>query len=293
MTLNVENEVPYDDLPMIDQHALFQLQNVIKNISESYEKYQFFKIFQIIQRFVIVDLSNFYFDVAKDRLYVGGTTSFTRRSCQTVLAAHLLSIVRVIAPILPHLAEDVWQNLPFEHTIEDGSVAKFVFESRWPKLNERWLAFSNEEIDFWGKVLELRTEVNKVLEVARSDKLIGSSLEAKVYLHSSDPEISDRLHQMCSSNNDADTLHRIFITSQAEMLSSLDGKPENVTHSGEYVIQENNRVWIGVSRAEGSKCERCWNYSTLVGTFPEHPTLCGRCYNVVGVLPLPALATVS
>lgn len=84
-----------------------------------------------------------------------GTTSLTRRSCQTVLAAHLLSIVRVIAPILPHLAEDVWQNLPFPFTNEAGSPAEFVFESRWPALNEKWLAFPTEEIDLWGKILEV------------------------------------------------------------------------------------------------------------------------------------------
>jgi isoleucyl-tRNA synthetase len=84
-----------------------------------------------------------------------GTTSFTRRSCQTVLAAHLLSIVRVIAPLLPHLAEDAWQNLPFHYTIEDGSIAEFVFESRWPTLNETWLAFPTKEIGFWTKVLEV------------------------------------------------------------------------------------------------------------------------------------------
>ena len=83
-----------------------------------------------------------------------GTTSFTR-SCQTVLAAHLLSIVRAIAPILPHLAEDVWQNLPFQYTMEDGSIAEFVFESRWPTLNETWLAFPTKEIDFWEKILEV------------------------------------------------------------------------------------------------------------------------------------------
>ncbi|MBA0846163.1 hypothetical protein Goarm_022886, partial [Gossypium armourianum] len=154
LTWQVENAVSYQELPMIDQHALFQLENVVKNIREGYENYQFFKIFQIIQRFVNVDLSNFYFDIAKDRLYVGGTTSFTRRSCQTVLAAHLLSLSR------------------------------------------------------------LRTEVNKVLEIARTGKLIGSSLEAKVYLHVSDASLASRLLEMCSANNDADALHRIFLTSQ-------------------------------------------------------------------------------
>ncbi|GMJ02014.1 ovule abortion 2 [Hibiscus trionum] len=286
----VENAVPYHELPMIDRHALYQLENVVKNTREGYENYQFFKIFQIIQRFVVVDLSNFYFDIAKDRLYVGGMTSFTRRSCQTVLAAHLLSLSRVIAPILPHLAEDVWQNLPFQYTIEDGSVAGFVFESKWPSVNENWLAFPVEEIDFWGKVLELRTEVNKVLELARTGKLIGSSLEAKVYLHVSDAGLASRLLEMCSAENDADALHRIFLTSQVEVVPSLGHElVQNIAHTGEYVV-EDKKVWIGVSRADGSKCERCWNYSPQVGSFTEHPTLCARCFKVVGIQPTPAMA---
>ncbi|KAK9699626.1 hypothetical protein RND81_08G185500 [Saponaria officinalis] len=290
----MEKSVSYEELPMIDKHALFQLENVVKNITESYEKYQFFKIFQVIQRFVIVDLSNFYFDVAKDRLYVGGTVSFTRRSCQTVLAAHLLSIAKVVAPILPHLAEDVWQNLPFQIATEEGSVAKFVFESGWPATNERWLAFPDDEVHFWAKVLELRTEVNKVLELARGGKLIGSSLEAKVYLHTSDESLAKKLVQMSGAENDADSLHRIFITSQAEIIPSLESvSNQNIPYTGEYVSEGDNKLWIGVSKAEGSKCERCWNYSTQVGSFSEHPTLCSRCFDVVDVQPIPKLAAVT
>ncbi|XP_031397569.1 isoleucine--tRNA ligase, chloroplastic/mitochondrial isoform X2 [Punica granatum] len=285
-----DDSVSYNDLPRIDRHALFQLENVVRNIKESYENYQFFKIFQIIQRFVIVDLSNFYFDVAKDRLYVGGTSSFTRRSCQTVLATHLLSFSRVIAPILPHLAEDVWQNLPFPYTWEDGSPARFVFDARWPPSNEEWLSLSQEEVDFWGNILELRTEVNKVLEIARGGKLIGSSLDAKVSLYTSDENLASRLHEMCMAAKEADNLHRIFITSQAEILESLEEElVGNTPYTGECEVQ-GKMVWIGVSRAEGSKCERCWNYSPLVGSFPNHPTLCRRCHGVVGVQPLPSVA---
>ncbi|WMV10286.1 hypothetical protein MTR67_003671 [Solanum verrucosum] len=274
--------VPYSDLPMIDQHALYQLANVVNNIRESYDSYQFFKIFQVIQRFVIVDLSNFYLDVAKDRLYVGGSVSFTRRSCQTVLEAHLLSIGRIIAPILPHLAEDMWQHLPFQYTAEDGHVAKFVFESRWPELDAEYLSFPGEEVDFWGKILELRTEVNKALEVARSGKLIGSSLEAKLYLHCSNESLAERLNKMCEPANEADALHRIFITSQMEILNSLqDERIKDVQYTGEYLMEEGDKIWIGVSRANGSKCDRCWNYSPQVGSFTEHPLLCGRCHTVV------------
>ncbi|XP_022137948.1 isoleucine--tRNA ligase, chloroplastic/mitochondrial [Momordica charantia] len=288
-----DNYVQYQDLPKIDQHALFQLENVINNIRESYESYQFCKIFQIIQRFVIVDLSNFYFDVAKDRLYVGGSTSFTRRSCQTVLADHLVSITRIIAPILPHLAEDVWQNLPFEHKNDDGSVAKFVFESRWPSLNKTRLSLPREEVDFWANILELRTEVNKVLEVARTEKLIGSSLEAKVHLHTSGDGLVSKLSEMCESNHEADTLQRIFITSQAEVHRSIENElVENIPYTGECLIR-GSKVWIGVSRAEGSKCERCWNFSLRVGSFLEHPTLCKRCFDVVAGHPEPAMAAIS
>ncbi|XP_050921120.1 isoleucine--tRNA ligase, chloroplastic/mitochondrial isoform X1 [Lathyrus oleraceus] len=276
--------VKYDELPRIDRHALFQLENVVKSIQGNYENYQFFKIFQVLQRFVIVDLSNFYFDVAKDRLYVGGSTSYTRRSCQTVLAAHLLSIVRVIAPILPHLAEDVWQNLPFQYTTEYGSFAEYVFESRWPTLNERWLTLPVEEIEFWEKILELRTEVNKVLEVARTGKLIGANLDAKVHIHTSDATMASKLSELCTSEIDADTLNRLFITSQAEILPSLEDElVATIPYSGECLIQGNSKVWIGISRASGSKCERCWHYSHQVGSFLDHPTLCSRCYDVVSV----------
>ncbi|MED6110314.1 Isoleucine--tRNA ligase, chloroplastic/mitochondrial [Stylosanthes scabra] len=286
--------VPYHELPRIDKHALCQLENVVKTIQGNYDNYQFFKIFQILQRFVIVDLSNFYFDVAKDRLYVGGSTSYTRRSCQTVLAAHLLSIVRVIAPILPHLAEDVWQNLPFQYTTEYGSVAKYVFEAKWPALNERWLNIPVEEIEFWGKILELRTEVNRVLEVARTGKLIGAGLDAKVYIYSSDASLASQLSELCEAKNDADTLHRLFITSQAEIIPSLEDEHfKDVPYSGECLIQGKTKVWIGVSRATGSKCERCWNYSEQVGSISDHPTLCGRCYSVIGVQMPPEVAAVS
>ncbi|XP_047945517.1 isoleucine--tRNA ligase, chloroplastic/mitochondrial [Salvia hispanica] len=285
--------VPYSELPMIDQYALFQLENVVKNIKESYDNYQFFKIFQIIQRFVVIDLSSFYLDVAKDRLYVGGTTSSTRRSCQTVLAAQLLSVSRVLSPILPHLAEDVWQNLPFPFTTAEGHVANFVFEAGWPVPNERHLAFPEDDVIFWGKILELRNEVNKVLEVARTQKLIGSSLEAKAYLYASDDDLVSRLVSLCSSDNEADTLHRIFLTSQVEILRTIDDvKEDDIACSGEYLIDDTSKVWIGVSRADGSKCERCWNFSPQVGSYDDHPSLCSRCHSVVSH-PIPALAAAS
>lgn len=159
--------------------------------------------------------------------------------------------------------------------------------------------------------------MNKVLEVARTGKLIGSSLEAKVYLFTDDASLASRLREMCTAKHDADTLQRIFIISQVsrifffnELLSShllnpnddvqvevlpstADGLIRNIPYSGEYLVEGEDKVWIGVSRAEGSKCERCWNYSTQVGSFVEHPTLCSRCYEVLAVQPIPSMAAVS
>lgn len=112
----------------------------------------------LISRLIVLVCDLVFSCTSSDRaefIFFRGTTSFTRRSCQTVLAELLLSIVRVIAPILPHLAEDVWQNLPFQYTDRNGSAAEYVFESRWPASNETWLSLSKEETDFWTTILEV------------------------------------------------------------------------------------------------------------------------------------------
>uniref|UniRef100_A0A0D9VLS1 isoleucine--tRNA ligase n=2 Tax=Leersia perrieri TaxID=77586 RepID=A0A0D9VLS1_9ORYZ len=289
-----ENSIPYSDLPKIDKYALFQLENVVTSMKDSYENYQFYKIYQILQRFAIVDLSNFYFDVAKDRLYVGGRVSFTRKSCQTVLSAHLLYLVRAIAPIMPHLAEDVWQNLPFQHILDDGSVAEYVFNLKWPVRNEEWLSVPKDDVDFLGVILELRSEVNKILESARTGKLIGSSLDAKVYLHAENVNTVSKLKELASANNDADALHRLFITSQVEILPSLSEETKSgVSNAGTFSDERTGNIWIGVTRADGEKCERCWNYTRDVGSFLDHPTLCARCHGVIDLPPVPAAAAVS
>ncbi|XP_044404592.1 isoleucine--tRNA ligase, chloroplastic/mitochondrial isoform X2 [Triticum aestivum] len=293
---NPENSVPYSDLPKIDQYALFQLENVVASMKDSYDNYQFYKIYQTLQRFAIVGLSNFYFDVAKDRLYVGGRVSYTRKSCQTVLAAHLLYLVRAIAPIMPHLAEDIWQNLPFEHTLEDGSVAKFAFDLKWPDKNEEWCSVEKDDVDFLSVILELRSEVNKILENARTGKLIGASLDAKVYLHAENPDTVSKLKELASATNDADALHRLFITSQVEILPSLSEETTSgVSYAGKFSDPRTGEIWIGVTRADGVKCERCWVYTKDVGSFDDHPTLCSRCHGVIDLQPhaSPAAAAVA
>ncbi|KAL3685804.1 hypothetical protein R1sor_003826 [Riccia sorocarpa] len=276
--------VDYENLPDVDKYALYQLSTIVDGASESFDGFQFYRVFQLVQRFAVVDLSNFYLDVAKDRLYTGGTDSYTRRSCQTVLSALLLSLVRVIAPIVPHTAEDVWQNLPFQYEGSRGVVAETVFEAAWPKMEENWRSLSQTDVKFWTVLLSVRDEVNRVLEQARIGKLIGASLEAKVYLHTCDEELSRRLQAMTGSAEGVDSLNRLFITSQAEVVSKSDGEALNLPFTGSSVLEGYGDLWVGVARADGAKCERCWNYTLAVGTL-DHPTLCERCNGVVKIQP--------
>jgi isoleucyl-tRNA synthetase len=180
-----KDAVPYAELAELDRYMLHRMSEVLSEITESFDRYQFFKFFQIVQNFCIVDLSNFYLDIAKDRLYISAPTSFRRRSCQTVLAIILENLTRAIAPVLCHMAEDIWQYLPYQ------TPYKSVFESGWVKLDPQW---SQPDLAVtWDKIRDLRTDVNKVMEQARTDKAIGSSLEAKVLLQVVDPALRAKL----------------------------------------------------------------------------------------------------
>jgi isoleucyl-tRNA synthetase len=183
-----KDAVPYAELAELDRYMLHRMSEVLSEITESFDRYQFFKFFQIVQNFCIVDLSNFYLDIAKDRLYISAPTSFRRRSCQTVLAIILENLTRAIAPVLCHMAEDIWQYLPYP------TPYKSVFESGWVKLDPQWSQPSLAVT--WDKIRDLRTDINKVMEQARTDKSIGSSLEAKVLLQVSDPTLRSKLGAM-------------------------------------------------------------------------------------------------
>ena len=183
-----KDAVPYAELAELDRYMLHRMSVVLGEITEAFDRYQFSKFFQLVQNFCIVDLSNFYLDIAKDRLYISAPTSFRRRSCQTVLAIILENLTRAIAPVLCHMAEDIWQYLPYQ------TPYKSVFEAGWVKLDPQWL--QPDLAVTWDKVRDLRTDVNKVMEQARTDKAIGSSLDAKVLLHVSDPTLRAKLGAM-------------------------------------------------------------------------------------------------
>ena len=194
--------VPYEQLPELDRYMLHRISEVFSDVTEAFESYQFFRFFQTVQNFCAVDLSNFYLDIAKDRRYISSIESERRRSCQTVLAIAVENLARAIAPVLCHMAEDIWQHLPYE------TPHNSVFEAGWVQLDPQW-----QDPDLaakWQQLRSIRTEVNKVLEQARSEKAIGSSLEAKLLLYVPDPDLKQCLEAFnpgekaiaddCSSN---------------------------------------------------------------------------------------------
>jgi isoleucyl-tRNA synthetase len=258
-----KDAVPFEEMTQLDRYMLHRMTEVFKEVTEAFDSFQFFRFFQTVQNFCVVDLSNFYLDVAKDRLYISAPNSFRRRSCQTVLKIALENLARAIAPVLCHTAEDIWQFLPYK------TPYKSVFEAGWVQLEEKW---QNPELAaLWQQLRQLRTEVNKVLEEARVNKMIGSSLEAKVLLYVADEQLRSCVKALNASQNGIDELRYLFITSQVDLLDS----PEAV-QGLEYKLQSD--TWeIGVVNAEGQKCDRCWNYSTHVGEFAEHPLICERC----------------
>lgn len=266
-----KDAVPYEQLPELDRYMLHRTTEVFAEATNAFETYQFFRFFQTMQNFCVVDLSNFYLDIAKDRLYISTPNAARRRSCQTVLAVAVENLARSIAPVLSHLAEDIWQYLPYPTPYQS------VFEAGWVKLEDHWQqpALAQQ----WQQLRQIRDEVNKVLEKARTAKDIGSSLEAKLLLYVADPKLRQTLQAMNPTNslshNGVDELRYLFLTSQVEVLDDPACLVE-LKHQ-----LQSDTLGIGVVDAEGKKCDRCWNYSTRVGESEQHPLLCERCVEAV------------
>jgi len=265
-----KHRVAYADLSELDKYMLHRITEVFNEITTAMSSYQFFRFFQTIQNFCVVDLSNFYLDIAKDRLYISDLNSPRRRSCQTVLAVTVENLAKAIAPVLCHMAEDIWQFLPYK------TPYKSVFESGWVQLDPAW---EKPELNqTWSKLRSIRTEVNKVMELSRTQKAIGSSLDAKVLLYVPDADLRSTLALMnpvdSLTGNRVDELRYLLLASQVELVDSPETVKQAEYHS------EFDWLAVGVTKADGNKCDRCWNYSPRVGEFSEHPTICERCHAV-------------
>jgi isoleucyl-tRNA synthetase len=264
-----KDRVAYKDLLEIDKWALHRLSKLNHKILKAYENYEFHTIYHSLHNFCVVDLSNFYLDILKDRLYTFKADSAGRRSAQTVLFHLLNSMVRLMAPILSFTADDIWKYMP-----KDDEEAESVHLLSFMEIDESWI---DEELSTrWETILKVRTDVSKALEIARRDKVIGSPLEAKVVLYPTPTDVSFSLLKSYLQD-----LKFIFIVSSVEIGSSE--KPESTDTSDTVILnsEETPGFRVLVDRAEGKKCERCWNYSLKVGAFASHPTICERCVTVV------------
>ncbi len=251
--------LPYEELQEIDQWALMRLNQLIAKVTEAYENYEFHLIYHAIHNFCVVDMSNFYLDVVKDRLYCDATEGASRRAAQTVMYHILDAMVRMLAPILAFTANEIWLAMP--HAA--GADERNVVLNQMPKVNP---AYENAALMAkWEKIHALRDDVNRALESARAAKTIGKSLEAAVTLYAEGEslallrEVEEKLASLC-------------IVSKVTL---CEGKGEGMP--GENFAD----ISIAIGHAAGTKCPRCWVYSEDAGHDPENPELCPRCAKVV------------
>ena len=253
--------VAYNDLCELDRWALMKLNDLVAKVIKGYDDYEFHVVLHAIHNFCVVDMSNFYLDVIKDRLYCEEKNGVLRRSAQTAMYEILDALVRMIAPILCFTADEIWQAMPHR----DGDDATNIVLNTMPKVNPAW-AFAEEASSKWDKLIALRDDVNKALEEARKNKVIGKPLEAWVTVYADD-ETAALLETV-----PADELAALCIVSKLRVIRG----------NGEGMQGENLPVQIAIERASGDKCERCWMYVDSIGQDSKHPTLCARCAAVVG-----------
>jgi len=248
--------VPYEDMQEIDRYALHKLQDIIAKSKRAYDNYEFHVIYHSLNNYCTIDLSAFYLDILKDRLYTSPPNSIERRSAQTAMHILLDAIVRIMAPVLAFTADEIWKHIPDKN---DKPVS--VHLASMPTINKRW---KNDELGRkWGRLIAVRREVTKVLEEARTKKIIGHSLDAAVTLCAEGDVFEDL-------NPYANDLRTVFIVSKAALVSS-----DNRT--GAFINTGIDELSIQVEAADGEKCERCWVHDGSVGTLTEHPKICNRC----------------
>ena len=253
--------VPHAELPELDQWALWRLEQLIENVKKGYAQFQFRQVVHEIDYFCSTDMSATYLDILKDRLYTFPADSLLRRGSQTVLFEIVTALAKLMAPILSFTAEEIWQVLP--EVQEKGSALSSVHLAEFPEAPK---VFANPAWHrSWEYLFQVRRVVQGALEKKRRDKVIGSSLEGKVILQVTEPN-SALLAQY------HDELPALFIVSQIEVKPIV-----NIVENDHELVDSNLGLVIDVVKAEGVKCDRCWNVRNDVGRQADHATLCSRC----------------
>ena len=248
--------VEYNELPEIDKWAIMKINELVKTVTEGYDIYQFNKAYYGINSFLVHDMSTFYLDIIKDRLYVEGKTSKERRSAQTAMYIILSKLVRILAPITAFTAEEIWKYMP---KTENENTFSIMLED-YPKYDEK--LYDKELDDKFKKIIEIKELASKKLEEAREEKLIGQTLEAKVTVSANK---ENELYKIIENNKNL--IEEVLIVSELELKEDSSIEKEELS--------------VNISRAEGEKCERCWKYTKDVGIDEENPTICKRCSEVL------------
>lgn len=247
---DVNKPVKYEEMEEIDKWALLKLNELIAECTKSYDVYDFNKAYQAINTFCVVDMSNFYLDIIKDRLYTAKPDSKERRSAQTAMYGILHALVRILAPMACFTAEEIWKFMPHK----ENESTESVMMSNYPEVNSK---YENEELKTkWNRIIKIKEVVAKNLEEARSEKIIGHSLNAKVTLYADNEEYEFLLENK-------DLLMTVFIVSGLEIEKNAR--------------KDEEKIGVKVEIADGEKCERCWMYSKTVGEDKENPKICHRC----------------
>ena len=244
------------DLTDLDRWALAALDKLVKECRDGYDAYDFSKVYHAVHKFCVVDMSNFYLDVIKDRLYVNKADSVLRRAAQTVIFRVLVSLTKLIAPILAFTSQEIWEAIPaFEGKQKYVACEDIDQAGRWTLSEQEWAK--------WDEIIAVRDEVRKALEDARNAKVIGASLEAKVVLN-----CSQQLYDFAKPLESQ--LAELCIVSKVQVELGDEGRKGDV-----------EGLAVSVEHAQGEKCARCWMYTEDVGSHPDHPTLCARCAGIL------------
>ena len=245
--------VPLAEMPEIDRWALHQLELLKERVLNAYRDFAFHVIYQDVNAFCTVEMSAFYLDILKDRMYTAKTDSLIRRSGQTVMREILDTLLRLLAPVLSFTADEAWQYMP-------ARKEQSVHLADFPQLHPEWR--DESLVERWDRIMKVRTDVSKALELARVAKTIGHPLDAAVTV-TAPAELLAFLGEYQAE------LPSIFIVSKVSLAAAIDGE----CWSSESV----EGLKVQVTAAPGDKCERCWCYSQELGSEPEHPTICPKC----------------
>jgi isoleucyl-tRNA synthetase len=252
-----KDALDYGGLLEIDRWMLAKLSSLLREITGYYEEYAFHKVFRSVYNFCIYEISSIYLDVLKDRMYTFRSDSRERRSGQTAIHEVLVSLLKVMAPIMSFTCDEAWQFLALKGRSESVHLEGWVDETRYARWSDEKL------IDTWARLIEVRETVLKSLEEKRQSGEIGSPLEATVVLTSRDEGLAALLERYRAQ------LSYLFIVSQVELVRDPHGR------GGAEALS------VRVERARGTKCQRCWNWSDSVGSDASHPTICSRCVGAI------------